>query len=307
VSATKLQEMNYWRMAFRIGDRGPEMWPECYKRGIAALGYYLDGKPVVENCSELTEDEYNGIWQRKRPRNTTGRASLRKVAYQMKVGDIIFAKQGPRIVGRGRITSEYKYDPDILEGAEARWEHFVEVDWNPDFGPIDILLGAEQTTVLKLSGDRLHRLQTAIAVQQSEDDLTLDDIVPDGALPERIAQLSAAMSGVSAERVHSIVSRTIRRDTQLVRALKELCEFRCQFPGCGTRIPKRNGEFYIEVAHIWPVSKGGQSVIGNLLVLCPNHHKEFDYGDLEIVEQTAGVIRGKLNGKEFEIRLPGAK
>jgi len=138
------------------------------------------------------------------------------------------------------------------------------------------------------------------------DNVTLDEIVPNGSLLERIAQLDATMVGVSSERVCSIVSRTVRRDTELVKALKELCEFRCQFPGCGVRIPKRDGGFYIEVAHIQPVGEGGRSAIGNLLVLCPNHHKEFDYGDLEIAEQTADMIRGRLNGKEFEIQLPGA-
>jgi len=137
------------------------------------------------------------------------------------------------------------------------------------------------------------------------DDATLDEIVPPGALIERLHQLNAVMAEVSPERVRSIVSQTLRRDSQLVKSLKELCEFRCQFPGCGVRIPKRDGGFYIEVAHIRPLREGGRSVLGNLLVLCPNHHKEFDYGNLEIVEQTVECIRGKLNDKEFEIRLPG--
>lgn len=138
------------------------------------------------------------------------------------------------------------------------------------------------------------------------DDVALDDIVPSGTLLERLNQLNVMMAEVTPERVRSVVERTVRRDTQLVKALKELCEFRCQFPGCGVRIPKRDGGFYIEVAHIQPVSRGGQSVIGNLLVLCPNHHKEFDFGDVEIVEQTVERIKGTLNGKWFEIRFPGS-
>lgn len=137
------------------------------------------------------------------------------------------------------------------------------------------------------------------------DDVMLDDIVPSGTLVERINQLNVAMAEVSPERVLSVVERTVRGDTQLVKALKELCEFRCQFPGCKVRIPKRDGGFYIEVAHIQATSKGGRSTIGNLLVLCPNHHTEFDYGNLEIAEQTVDTIRGELNGKEFEIQLPG--
>ena len=120
--------MNYWRMAFRIGSQGYEMWPDCYERGIAAIGYYTnDGEPVVEDCSKLTEDEYNKIWRRRRPRPGTARKSLKNVAYRMKKDDIIYVKQGPSIVGKGVITREYKY-PNILRGTEEEWEHFVTVD-----------------------------------------------------------------------------------------------------------------------------------------------------------------------------------
>jgi len=139
------------------------------------------------------------------------------------------------------------------------------------------------------------------------DEVILDDLAArEGTFLERIHQLNATMADVALERICSVVVRTIRRDTQLIKALKKLCEFRCQFPGCGVRIPKRASGFCIEVAHIQPVSQGGQSVIGNLLVLCPNHHKEFDYGDLEIFEQTTDRIRGTLNGKSFEIQIPGS-
>lgn len=136
------------------------------------------------------------------------------------------------------------------------------------------------------------------------DDLTLDEIVPSGSPLERLRQLNNSMAEVSPKRVRSIVSQTIRSDTPLIKALKRLCDFRCQFPDCGVRIPKRDGGFYVEVAHIKPVKEGGRSVLGNLLVLCPNHHKEFDYGVLEIVDQTMERVRGKLNDKDFEIILP---
>ena len=112
------------------------------------------------------------------------------------------------------------------------------------------------------------------------------------------------MAGVSAERCQAIVNLTIRKDTSLVRALKKLADFQCLFPGCGVRIPKRGGGFYIEVAHIEPVHAGGQSVLGNLVVLCPNHHKEFDYGEPVIERQELDRVQGLLNGRRFEIRLP---
>jgi len=139
------------------------------------------------------------------------------------------------------------------------------------------------------------------------DETTLDDVAGDAPLLERLYALGQATAEINPERVRAVVTHTIRRDTQLIQTLKQVCDFRCQFPGCNVRIPKREGGFYIEVAHIEPVSKGGKSVLGNLLVLCPNHHKELDYGDLQITEQSVQSISGKLNGKPFEIRLPGAE
>ncbi len=133
---------------------------------------------------------------------------------------------------------------------------------------------------------------------------TLDKLAPEGSLMEKIVRINEAMEGISPKRVEAIVTQTIRRDSQLVRALKELRGYRCEFPECGVGIPKGSGGYYVEVAHIKPVRKGGRSVLGNLLVLCPNHHKEFDLGDRLIEEQTPTSIRGILNGKRFEITLP---
>ena len=128
----------------------------------------------------------------------------------------------------------------------------------------------------------------------------LDDIAPDGDLKA----LNEKLANETPERIEAIVNRTVRRNTNLIQALKQAYEFRCQFPNCGVRIPKKDGGFYIEVAHIKPVRSGGPSVLGNLLVLCPNHHKEFDFGSLEFIEQTPELLHGRLNGKEFKIALP---
>jgi len=37
--------------------------------------------------------------------------------------------------------------------------------------------------------------------------------------------------------------------------------------------------------------------------LCPNHHKEFDYGDLKIIQHTKELIIFRLNGSEYNISL----
>ena len=131
---------------------------------------------------------------------------------------------------------------------------------------------------------------------------TLEDLEPPSKdITDWMKRVNEKMSGLSPKRVQTLVNQWLRRDAPMVKRLKDAYDFTCQFPGCGTRIRKRNGEWYVEVAHIAPIHEGGKSVLGNLLVLCPNHHKEFDYGERIIKEQTTSVLRGKLNGRDFEI------
>lgn len=135
----------------------------------------------------------------------------------------------------------------------------------------------------------------------SEDDVTLNDIAPEGSLRQRIDTLRDKTLGLSSERIKRLVERTDRGDQGIVHMLKEYFQFQCQFPDCGVRIPKKKGGFYIEVAHIEPFHKGGESRLENLLVLCPNHHKELDFGKFQRLDLTAEFIRFRLNGKEFRI------
>jgi hypothetical protein len=119
----------------------------------------------------------------------------------------------------------------------------------------------------------------------------------------RLRALDERMAEVTPERVRALVAQTLRRDTAIVRALKEAHGYRCQFPGCASVIRTRGGGRYAEVAHVEPVRSGGRSVLGNLLVLCPNHHKEFDLGELDVTRQTPTRLTGRLNGAPFDISL----
>lgn len=132
----------------------------------------------------------------------------------------------------------------------------------------------------------------------------LDDFVGNlDDLRAALLRLNEQMKYLSPQRVQSVINTTIRGDSALVRKLKQVHQWRCQFPSCGTTIKKKGGGFYAEVAHIAPVRTKGQSVIGNLLVLCPNHHKEFDHGDLRVSRQAEDVLEGVLNGRSFTISL----
>jgi predicted restriction endonuclease len=91
------------------------------------------------------------------------------------------------------------------------------------------------------------------------------------------------------------------RDRTTVAKLKILREFRCQI--CCTRIVKKDGDFYAEGAHIEPKRTGSQETPDNIIIMCPNHHKEFDLGKREIIEHNSEYIRFIMHGKDYRISV----
>ena len=101
--------------------------------------------------------------------------------------------------------------------------------------------------------------------------------------------------------VITINRKTYKRDNKIVAMIKFVRDFKCQI--CGTTILKRDGSKYIEAAHIQPKHKGGSECLENIILLCPNHHKEFDYGYLEINTLTKTHIKFVLNNINYKIQL----
>lgn len=92
-----------------------------------------------------------------------------------------------------------------------------------------------------------------------------------------------------------------KRNNKTIALIKLLRNFECQI--CNTFILKKDGSKYIEAAHINPKHKKGKEIEENIILLCPNHHKEFDYGDLNIIEHTKERIEFILNKQNYYINL----
>lgn len=119
----------------------------------------------------------------------------------------------------------------------------------------------------------------------------------------KLMEINNKMIKINPEKREIEINKLFRNDSKIVELCKKVYQNKCQFPECKSEILTKNGINYVEVAHIRPVRKGGQSIIGNLVVLCPNHHKEFDLGDLKIMEQNEKILIGVLNNKEFKIKF----
>ncbi|MFJ5093508.1 HNH endonuclease [Streptomyces sp. NPDC088557] len=100
-----------------------------------------------------------------------------------------------------------------------------------------------------------------------------------------------------AARRESTHSRVIR-DSALTLKVKSLHENRCQ--ACGLRLPTPRGD-YSEAAHIRGLGRPhhGPDVLSNLLVLCPNHHTQFDL--LGLYVDTDDTVRLTMDDSEVGV------
>ncbi len=99
----------------------------------------------------------------------------------------------------------------------------------------------------------------------------------------------------------NIKSKQYKRSNYLMALIKKLRGYKCQI--CQETILKENGEYYIEACHIIAKSDGGKDTLSNILILCPNHHKLFDYGKRSIIKHDSKECKLRLNEIEFTINL----
>lgn len=91
------------------------------------------------------------------------------------------------------------------------------------------------------------------------------------------------------------------RDTDAIKKIKIQRGEECQI--CRKYVLMSDGSKYVEAAHITPKNENGVEKPFNILILCPNHHKEFDLGKREIIERNESFIRFKLNEIEYKLDL----
>ena len=99
----------------------------------------------------------------------------------------------------------------------------------------------------------------------------------------------------------TINHKSYKRNNKTIALIKILRNFECQI--CGLSILKRDGAKYVEAAHIVPKHKKGQESADNIILLCPNHHKEFDLGLRKIIKHNMNEIHFELNGKIYNLSL----
>ncbi|HOC00915.1 MAG TPA: AAA family ATPase [Verrucomicrobiota bacterium] len=115
------ESRQYWTLS---AGTGGEHWGEFYEKGIAAIGW--DGTPDLRQFKSKDEirQKLLELWPGDSSKKNDAHACWQFVQ-DIKVGDIIFAKQGvAKLLGYGVVEGDYQYDL-----ARAHYRHVRKVKW----------------------------------------------------------------------------------------------------------------------------------------------------------------------------------
>ena len=253
--------MATWRMAFRAGNDGPPMWPECRRLGIAAIHY----DPLHD--IDLSHGEAavpRALWSLLA---SAQKSSVKRFAYEMRPGDVIYVKEGPRIVGRGVVAGPYQFvpAPAIAEPSGAPWQHQRPVAWEPGVPGVTIQVGSTQQYVVEaLGSEDVSRLEHELTAAGWGGSFALPDELPPGA---PLVEGAATLIWVSG------YERNPALRDQCIAAHGTDCS------ACGKGFGSVYGPVaagYIHVHHLRPLSEvGGEhpvDPVADLRPVCPNCH-----------------------------------
>jgi hypothetical protein len=117
-----LQKTQYWTWS---AGEGAKYWNEFYKQGIAAIGWDHVGdlrqyRSKDEICSKLSKSIVDGA-----PEPSNNALACWEFANEIKIGDIIFSKQGKsKIIGYGVVEGDYEFDD-----SREKYKQIRKVRW----------------------------------------------------------------------------------------------------------------------------------------------------------------------------------
>jgi hypothetical protein len=246
--------MTVWRIAFRVGTKGHEMWPQCLAAGVAAITY-----DPLENIDLKKYPKYEpkNLWAQLRSHQ---KPSLARLAYEMKKGDVIYVRQGPKIVCRGKVKGSYKFDRQqrVVDNNGTPWRHQVPVKWETDFPEVSHIW-SDHVTVFPLDSQTIRELESSL---------------------KQTRQLNKQSEALEGKQTKSeVVFRT--RKSALIHAKKLLAKqlnsgYRCEV--CDFDFSERYGVLgkdHIIAHHLIPLSsrrKPTITTLDDIALVCDNCH-----------------------------------
>ncbi|WP_435334760.1 HNH endonuclease [Haloarchaeobius sp. TZWWS8] len=95
-------------------------------------------------------------------------------------------------------------------------------------------------------------------------------------------------------------SEDVIRNEALVRQVKRMHDHNCQI--CGEKRLQGPEDGYSEVHHLMPLGEDGPDIPENVVVVCPNHHVDFENGMISIDPRTKEITHfydSEISGREL--------
>ena len=183
----------------------------------------------------------------------------------------------------------------------------IQNKWISTYPSIDNLYKADALNHFLIGTEKGKQLlrdfeYNKIIEDNSEQDEIIEDIKSEieGLDEKKILQKIIDNEKIKHE-IIEIKSKKYKRHNYLMVLIKKYRNYKCQF--CKTVILKKSGDYYIEACHIKSKSDGGKDTLNNILVLCPNCHKLFDYAKRDEVKHTIDEYIVKLNETKYKAYL----
>jgi len=259
-----------WRMTFRDGPGGEDFCEDCFRYGVAVLG--SQGQP---DLTDIVESDFRQFWKEYSISGSGGvnQGTHCSFRYRMKAGDIIYAKSGNRIVGKGMVISRHRYNKSgkVLPRCLSGWAYFRKVKWEKNFAAISSSEAPQMFdpssfhTLLRLDGIRLHELLSAERRTQKERD------AQKGSTPK--AQKRDVEEGKRQIKEIAFLSRNRAIIEERKRLFGEKCEV------CGFSAEIAYGEIERDCLvghHLMPLGGSAharRTTLEDIVIVCPNCHQ----------------------------------
>ncbi|MCG8403326.1 MAG: HNH endonuclease [Firmicutes bacterium] len=185
------------------------------------------------------------------------------------------------------------WDRHILDGGAGSKSALLEIIETDEIAK---LLGVPEDYALK-QADQLSNLYVDIGrLDRFDTDIEIPTVLIEASEEAELSWLDQEESDEAVQR-RMVERLEQKRDRKKATDLKKLYNNTCMF--CDVRLQVSRDRFYSEAAHIRPLGKphNGPDKKSNMLVLCPNHHLQFD----------GGILRLRMDGSSYKLvsKIPG--
>ncbi|RDY25836.1 EVE domain-containing protein [Romboutsia weinsteinii] len=284
------------------------------------------------NSEQVNDEVYYSIRQSDRESIKAGDKGLLRVGIDKRTKKILYGKMKlkPGIYAIVEIISnpEYIKDEDLEfyndsnDANNEKWRVKIKVVKNLISSPIifketesellnkdKYLVKGFQASTMPLLKDTFYEVINLINSEKNVfgyEDIMLDETYEFGGCKSGLDTLNKIYENVDIKKKKKLIE-VVERGS-IANTFKKYVGHKCQICDALGNDPytfkKKNGEHYSEVHHIIPVNNIEETKLSvdNLICLCPNHHRQLHYGDVEVIDNNDLYIEYKIDGKAVKIQ-----